>query len=102
MAIVTVDQMRAQLNLPEAMDGDILAEKIAAAQNHIERLLGFRIEESFGGEDQDDIPASLIEAVKQLASHWYEQREAVAIGHGAALVPFSVAEIVAEYRDWSF
>ena len=102
MAIVTVEQMRAQLNLPDAMDGDILADKIAAAQNHIERMLGYRIEEQFGGEDQPEIPPALIEAVKQLAAHWYENREAVVIGHGAAVVPFGVAEIVDGYRDWSF
>lgn len=102
MAIVTVEQMQAQLNLLETMDGDILAEKINAAQDHIERMLGFKIEEQFGGEDQEDIPASLAEAVKQLAATWYENRETVIIGHGATVVPFSVNEIVTAYREWSF
>ena len=99
MAIVTVEQMRAQLNLPDAMDGDILAEKIEAARNHIERQLGFKIADEF---EEGKTPASLVEAVKQLAAHWYENRESVIIGHGAAVVPFGVSEIVESYRDWSF
>lgn len=102
MPVITVEQLRAQLNLPEGMDGDLLAEKISAAQNHIERLLGFEIADRFGGEDQPDIPPALVEAVKQLAAHWYENREPVVVGHGIAVLPFGVQEIVAEYREWSF
>lgn len=99
MPIVTVEQMQAQLNLPNGMDSDLLADKIAAAQDHIERQLGFKIADQF---EEGETPASLIEAVKQLAAHWYESREAVIIGHGAAPVPYGVTEIINSYRDWSF
>jgi len=102
MAVITIEELQGQLNLPADMDSDILADKILAAQNHIERLLGYRIEDNFGGQDQPDIPPALVEAVKQLASWWYVQRETAITGTIVAQVPFGVAEIVAEYREWSF
>ncbi|MBB4123289.1 head-tail connector protein [Martelella radicis] len=102
MAIVTLDQMKAQLNVTSDSDDDLITNKIAAAQNHIERLLGYRIEESYGNADQDPVPPSLAEAVMQLAAHWYENREAVIVGVTAIPMPLGVREIIREYRDWSF
>lgn len=83
-----------------AHDDMMIYRKIEAAQNHIERLLGFKIEANFGGVDQDPVPPVLIEAVSQLAAWWYEQREAAS--EGAKEVPFGVREIVTEYREWTF
>lgn len=104
MAIVTLDQLKEQVgHIPGfvMIDDDMLTRKIAAAQNHIERLLGFRIEVQFGGDDQDPVPPALIEAVCQLAAWWYDQREAAAEG-ATRSVPFGVSEIVNEYRDFTF
>ncbi|MAZ28004.1 MAG: DNA-packaging protein [Cytophagaceae bacterium] len=103
MAILTLDQLKEQLSFTGDMgdvDDALLQRKLAAAQNHVERLLGFKIEEAFGGEDQDEIPPVLIEAVSQLAAWWYEQREAA--GDASREVPFGVREIVAEYREFTF
>ena len=104
MPIVTPTMMIEQLNLPSevvALDFDLLPRKIAAAQDHIERWLGYKIEAIYGGEDQDPIPPSLVEAVCQLAAWWYENRETASeISFREA--PFGVAEIVNSYRDWSF
>lgn len=69
--IVTVAQIKAQLNLDDAIDDALVELKAQAAQNHVERLLGFRIEEEFV-----TVPPALQEAVLQLAAHWYENREA--------------------------
>jgi hypothetical protein len=69
--IVTVDQMKDQLNVLSSDDDEIIERKIAAAQSHIERLLGFKIEETYGGTDQEEIPPALVEAVCQLAAHWF-------------------------------
>lgn len=102
MAIVTLDQMKAHLNVIGDHDDALITSKIAAAQNHVERQLGFKIEETYGGEEQEDIPASLAEAVMQLAAHWYENREAVIVGVTAIPMPLGVREIIREYRDWSF
>lgn len=101
MAIVTVAELKEQLNLSDDLgtaDDALLQRKIDAAQGHLERHLGFKIEEEYAGA----IPPALIEAVCQLAASWYENREATLIGVSGQAVPFGVLEIVAEYRSWSF
>lgn len=105
MAIVTVDVLKEQLNFSADLgtaDDALIARKIAAAQNHIERLLGFKIEDTYGGPDQDPVPPALVEAVCELAAHWFENREASVVGVSASDIPFGVWEIVAEYRNYSF
>jgi len=105
MAIVTVSQLKEQINFSDdlgAADDALIDRKIAAAQDHVERLLGFKIEDVYGGQTQETIPPSLIEAVCQLAAHWYENREASLIGVGAQELPMGVADIVRNYRQWSF
>lgn len=103
--IVDVAILKQQLNatgIPGTDDDALIERKIAAAQNHIERLLGFKIEETYGGTDQDEIPPALVEAVCQLAAHWFENREATLIGVNGQELPFGVWQIVNEYREYSF
>lgn len=105
MTIVSVAELKEQLNLTEDLGTDddaLLGRKIEAAQNHVERLLGFKIEEIYGGPDQDEIPPALVEAVCQLAAHWYENREAALVGVNAQEIPFGVWQIVGEYREYFF
>lgn len=100
---INLDGLKAQLSFTDdigATDDALLELKLEAAQNHIERLLGYKIAETFGGAGQDPVPPSLVEAILQLAAWWYENREAA--GAGAREVPFGVREIVAEFREWSF
>lgn len=100
MAIVTVAELKEQLNLSDDLgtaDDSLLQRKIDAAQGHIERLLGYVIAEEY----PTDVPPALVEAVSQLAGHWYENREASA-GSSLTVIPFGVLDIVAEYRSWSF
>ena len=105
MAFVSVSELREQLNFTSdqgAIDEDLLQRKLDAALDHVQRLLGFKIEDNYGGEDQEEVPASLIEAIYQLAAHWYENREATIIGVSGQELPFGVRQIINEYRDWSF
>jgi len=97
MAIVTLDELKKQVRYSDDDEDTLMSSKIDAAQGHIERILGFSIEEKY----PDETPAPLKEAVLQLAAWWFEQREAAAFG-APQHVPFSVLSIVAEYRDWSF
>jgi hypothetical protein len=99
--IVTTAELREQLNLTDGLgEGDdaLLDRKAAAAQDHIERLLGFKIEETY----PDTVPPALKEAVLMLAADWYENREATLVGVSAQELPFGVQAIVAEYREYSF
>lgn len=103
MAIVSLDDMMRQLSLtPDAPAEDValLEGKIPAAQNYIERLLGYRIETEFGGDGQDPVPDALKEAVMQLAAWWFDNREAVTDMNRP--LPFGITEIVKEFREWSF
>ena len=103
--IVDVAILKQQLNatgIPGTDDDALIERKIDAAQNHIERLLGFKIEETYGGPDQEKIPPALVEAVCQLAAHWFENREATLIGVNGQELPFGVWQIVNEYREYSF
>lgn len=103
MAIVTLEDLMAQTGLTgDAPSEDLLAlqQKADAAQNHIERLLGFKIESLFGGTDQEPIPEALREAVLQLAGWWFEHRETVT--DRDRRLPYGVDEIVNEYREWTF
>lgn len=103
--IVTLDQMKAHLNITADLgsgDDDLITGKIEAAQNHVERLLGFKIADRFGGTGQEDLPPSLVQAVQLVAAHWYENRESVLVGVNGQSMPIGLWDIVNEYRDWNF
>ncbi len=96
--IVDVPTLKEQLRVDFEDDDALVGRKIAAAQDLIERHLGFRIEEEY----PTDVPPALTEAVCQLVGHWYENREAVIVGVSAQELPLNVADIVREYRNWSW
>lgn len=103
--IVDVATLKQQLRIDFDDDDDLVERKIAAAQDHIERHLGFKIEEEYppaGDPPVSAIPPALVEAVCQLVGHWYENREAVLVGVSAQELPLNVADIVREYRNWSW
>ena len=102
MTIATLADVKAQLNVTSDADDALIARKIAAAQDHLEGLLGYKIEQTYGGTEQDPIPPALVEAVCQLAAHWYENREAVLVGVNAQELPFGLWSIVNNYRNWSW
>lgn len=100
--IVTVEILKQQMRIDHGEDDQLIQRKAEAAQDHIERLLGFKIEESYGGADQDPVPPALVEAVCQLVGDWYDNREASIVGESIRSLPQGVAEIVREYREYSF
>lgn len=98
--IATLADAKAQLNVTSNLDDTLLTRKISAAQDYVEACLGYEIESVYGGEDQKPIPPALVEAVLQLAAHWYENREATLVGISAQQLPHGVSDIIREYRRW--
>lgn len=96
---LTVDDFRE--HSPSLPDSDAyLGRLLAAATAHIERLLGFKLDDA--DEFPNGTPADLELAVLQLAADWCENREASLIGITGRPIPFGVQEIVNEYRNWTF
>ena len=96
--IVDLPTLKEHLRVDFSDDDAVIERKIAAAQDHIERHLGYVIAEEY----PDGAPAALVEAVCQLVGHWYEHREAVVTGTITSDMPLNVADIVREYRNWSW
>lgn len=53
-------------------------------------------------EDEGGLPEGLVEAILQLASWWYEQRETAIVDGSAREIPFGVAELLRSHRGWTF
>ncbi|MCA0257136.1 MAG: head-tail connector protein [Proteobacteria bacterium] len=98
MSIVSLEDMKAHLNIIDAIDDALIVKKIDAAEAHLCRVLGFSME----AEYPEGVPEDLKEAVRQLAAHWYENREATSAGVSISTVPLSVEEIVRERRVYVF
>lgn len=107
MAIVSLAEIKGQLRIDDSDNDDVLERKIDAAQSHLERLLGFKLDEETYPDNADfdfpeSVPAALRECVCQLAAHWYENREAVLIDTNAQALPIGVNDVVTEFRNWSW
>jgi uncharacterized phiE125 gp8 family phage protein len=50
----------------------------------------------------ENVPETLREAILQLAAWWYEHREAATLDGTPRPVPFSVEELVAGHREYTF
>jgi uncharacterized phiE125 gp8 family phage protein len=50
------------------------------------------------GDTAADVPEPLRQAIRVLVSHWYENRGVIAAGGGVAVLPQSVAALLAPYR----
>lgn len=105
-SFIPLAEMKEQLGLTgdQTDDDGLIQGKIDAAENHIDRLLGYSMRTRYPAPDGDPVaaavPASLQEAVAQLAAWWFENREAATDMNRE--LPFGVREIVNEYREWTF
>lgn len=97
--MVTLDDLKAHLNITFDLDDALLSSKLAAASAYVGQWVGGELATVY----PSGIPAPLDEAVRQLAAHFYENREAVNVQEARALVlPFGVADLIAPYRVWAF
>lgn len=90
--IVTVDDVKAHLNVTTNDDDDIIASKIEVAENIVQKYVG-----AFSNFP-DGVPPALKEAVRQLAGHYYDNRN----GEGTRNVPYGVFDLVGPWRQQSF
>ena len=94
MALITVDELKAHLNITTDDDDALLEQYAEAAEGWIGIFTGLDL--------ADPVPATLKQAARLLAGHWYETREAVAVAINAELIPFGVHDLCAAHRVWSF
>lgn len=92
MAIITLADAKAHLGIVDDADNSLISAKIDAAQAYIEAQIGFELDE--------DSPADLIEAVRQMTAHFFENREATIVGVSIVETPASVADAIRSHRLW--
>jgi uncharacterized phage protein (predicted DNA packaging) len=90
---VTLQSLKAHLNLTTNDDDALLTDKLAAATEWTSKFTGIPA-------DAADAPAPVNEAVRQLAAHLYENREASLIGVTAQSLPFGFLDLLEPYRAW--
>jgi uncharacterized phiE125 gp8 family phage protein len=62
-------------------------------------LAGIEIDFEAGyGDAPADVPQPLRRAIELLVAHWYEHRGLIAVGQSVAVLPASVAAMIAPYR----
>lgn len=96
MNVITVADLKAHLNIISDADDDLLTGKIAAAEGWIA---------AFTGADwppNAQVNEALKEAIRQLAAHLYENREATLVGITAQDMPFGLLDLLAPFRAWVF
>ena len=93
--MISTANLKAHLNITSNADDALLDDKIAASSEWIAQYTGIPL-------DATDIPAPVNEAVRQLAAHLYENREATLIGVTAQSLPFGLLDLLMPYRAWVF
>ena len=96
MSVVTIEDVKAHLNVLISEDDDLLTNKIAAAEEWIGLFIGTPL------ADLTPTPETLREAVRMLVGHLYENREASIVAVSAELMPLGLYDLMAPYRQWSF
>ena len=62
-------------------------------------LAGIELDVEVGyGDAGADVPEPLRQAIRLLVAHWYENRGLIAAGNAVAVLPASVAALIAPYR----
>ncbi len=62
-------------------------------------IAGIEIDVTVGyGDAGTDVPEPLRQAIRLLVAHWYENRGLIAVGHEVAILPQTVAALIAPYR----
>jgi uncharacterized phage protein (predicted DNA packaging) len=95
MSAVTLDDLKAHLNVTIDADDTLLTNKLAAAKAWVSSYTASDV-------DADGTPEPINEAVRQLAGHLYANREATLVGVTAQALPLGFLDLLASYRAFAF
>lgn len=102
MSIVTVEDMKAHMNVTISEDDTLIGDKIDAAEAWIAKFIGHALDDAEAFPD--GTPEPLKEAVRQLVAHLYENREATLVGNTLTITDVSpgLFDLMAPYREYVF
>lgn len=88
---------------PETFVTDVAAGVIAAPGWSLpppgRGIAGIELDIEVGfGVAASDVPPTLLQAIRTLVAHWYENRGLIAIGQSVAMMPASVNAMISSYR----
>lgn len=93
--MISLDDIKAHLNVTTDIDDELIRAKLAAATAWVSAYTGI-------AADAAEIPASVLEAVRQIAAHLYQNRELAVVGISAQSLPFGALELLSSDRKWAF
>ena len=98
MIILTLDDAKAHMNVFIEDDDALITGKIAAAEAWIGGFIGQPLD-TFA---PDPVPEPIFEAVRQLVSHLYNNRDAALIGTNIVQNCPGMFDLLAPYRTYQF
>lgn len=99
------DAAKQQLNITTTDDDELISRLLDTADSWLEAQLGYAVADKYppsGSPAVSTVPRPLDHLRLMLVAHWYANREATLVGVSAAPLPFGVADIVNDFRDWSW
>lgn len=101
MALPTIEELKAHINLDHDEDNALLATYANAAKTTIESYLNRKLyNDSVPDSDSNGIVINdaIKVAILMLAGHWYDNREAVTINGNASTLPLAYQMLINPYR----
>ncbi|QGM46659.1 head-tail connector protein [Methylocystis heyeri] len=98
MSILTLDDFKAHANIITTDEDAMIQGKIDAAEAWVGSFIG----QSLSSYPTQPPDAPIMEAVKQLAAHLYNNRESVFVGTSIADNCPGLSGLLAPYRQWNF
>lgn len=89
---ITVADFKAHDNIVSDEDDDVIQSKIDVACALVENFVGEKL------IDFDPVPAPILEAIRQLTTHLYENREPFVVGVQASALPYNAIDLLMPYR----
>lgn len=110
MSVVLLADAKAQLNVTFTTDDTLIQAKIDAAEDWISRFYVGAVGRPYCDPNSpstlawppNPVPPALIEAIKLLVAHLYENREASLVGITSGELPFGLMDLITPYRQWAF